>query len=416
MSRAATIGSIVIVEPWAHLPNGHFPNRFAELADAFAELGVPVAVLTSVGWHRDFERAAGWTVHRYSRGAAITVALAERWSTRLQRHWSRARPFTRLVASATAVVQARRLARRLERSVPNGVTGIVTLDYVCAPLLLDLIGGSRPWVQHVFDEGVPFSTLLPLAELLARVRRLRGRSRSRVAMALANDGWIAPMAKHAPNPHPALLRLAGTRQTATTKEAPRQRLGLREDLPVALHFGSTSADRRPLTVARAFAARSDWQLLLVGEMADVLGDRSLTGTAWSVPPVAIGGIASDETRTLAYAAADVVILSFREGFDRNSGTLMDAVSFGKPVVVSGPSYPADVVAQLGIGTVYDNGDPEGLSEALDALTAVDTSQALADACERLSNRAIACAHLELLAALANDDEKALGSWVDAIRP
>ena len=95
---------------------------------------------------------------------------------------------------------------------------------------------------------------------------------------------------------------------------------------------------------------------------------------------------------------------------------MDAVSFGKRVVVSGPSYPADVVAQLGIGTVYASGDPKSLSEAVDALTAMDTSQALADACERVSNRAIAGAHLELLAALANDDEKALGSWVDAIRP
>ena len=35
----ATPRSVLIVEPRAHFPNGHFPRRCAELATAYAELG-----------------------------------------------------------------------------------------------------------------------------------------------------------------------------------------------------------------------------------------------------------------------------------------------------------------------------------------------------------------------------------------
>ena len=47
--------SVLIVEPRAHFPNGHFPHRGAELATAYAELGYRVELLTSLGWAFDFE-------------------------------------------------------------------------------------------------------------------------------------------------------------------------------------------------------------------------------------------------------------------------------------------------------------------------------------------------------------------------
>ena len=47
--------SVLIVEPRAHFPNGHFPRRCAELAVAYAELGYRVELLTSLGWALDSE-------------------------------------------------------------------------------------------------------------------------------------------------------------------------------------------------------------------------------------------------------------------------------------------------------------------------------------------------------------------------
>ena len=239
MRRTTAIGSIVIVEPWAHRPNGHFPNRFAELAEAFTELGLPVVVLTSDGWHAQSMRRTDWAVHCYSNRARNVIALSERMSIRWQRRWPRVKALVRLVAFLTGVHQARHVARIIERKHPNTIAGIVTLDYECSPLLLDLFSGSRPWIQHIFAEVPPFASLRPLAVAVSHLRQLRGRSRSRVAMALSTEGWIERMRSAAPNPHPVLLRLAGTRPVAGERDNPRIRL------PAAIYpLHSTSVRRR----------------------------------------------------------------------------------------------------------------------------------------------------------------------------
>ena len=416
MSRAVTIGPIVVVEPWAHRASGHFPNRFAELADAFAALGHPVAVVTTAGWHGPTSRPVNWTVHTYRPSTLRAVALAAKTALRWGTRWPRLNSLPHLVACLAEVTEARRVARALEQEHPGTVAGLVTLSYHLPPILLDLVAGSRPWIQHVFDEGRPFASARPLARVAGRWRTARGRARSRVALALPGSQWVHPLHERARNPYPALLRLAGTRAVVGGTEDLRRILGLRRDLRIALHFGALSADRRPVTVAKAFASRHDWQLLMVGEVAAVLDDPALSGTPWAVPPVALPGNVTDTVRSLAFRAADVVVLSFRSGFDRNSGTLMDALSYRKPILVSNPSYAADLVSEYRIGALYDSENEASLSMALDQLDLAACTEPLAAARARLSNRAIAAAHVELLADLANQREESLRRWATTPRP
>ena len=60
-------GACLVVEDRAHRPLGHFPTRFAELAEGFAENGCIVEVLTSQGWLHDGERPVPFVVSRYGR-------------------------------------------------------------------------------------------------------------------------------------------------------------------------------------------------------------------------------------------------------------------------------------------------------------------------------------------------------------
>ena len=61
-----TTRSVLIVEEHAHWLEGHFPVRFAQLADAYADLGFEVDVLTTWGWSRQHEAPeARFRVHRF---------------------------------------------------------------------------------------------------------------------------------------------------------------------------------------------------------------------------------------------------------------------------------------------------------------------------------------------------------------
>lgn len=65
MAADAVHGSVLIVEELADWPNGHFSVRFAQLAQAYVDLGYDVDVLTSVGWRRSREQSVPFSVHRF---------------------------------------------------------------------------------------------------------------------------------------------------------------------------------------------------------------------------------------------------------------------------------------------------------------------------------------------------------------
>src|SRR6185436_4457775 len=109
-----------------------------------------------------------------------------------------------------------------------------------------------------------------------------------------------------------------------------------------------------------------------------------------------GGYVDDETRSRAYSAADVVVLSFHDGHVRDSGVFQDALAFGKAVVCSDGSDPADKVREFGVGCLFEPGDASALAAAVRAAPTVVTSDAMERALGATSAPAVARAHLDAL--------------------
>jgi glycosyltransferase involved in cell wall biosynthesis len=110
-------------------------------------------------------------------------------------------------------------------------------------------------------------------------------------------------------------------------------------------------------------------------------------------PIVRGGFDDAETRDLAHAATDLVVLSFRAGVTASSGRLMDAIAWGKPVVCSRQSAVGELVAEYRLGALFEPGDASSLAAAVRAAPAALDPSDLARARERFSNRAIAARQL-----------------------
>ncbi len=107
----------------------------------------------------------------------------------------------------------------------------------------------------------------------------------------------------------------------------------------------------------AFAGLPDWRLLIVGRIADAYAAASPQPSPRREPAV-IGDHVDGATLDLAFAAADLVVLSFRPHHSRDSGVLMDAIAWGVPVVCSARSAVVDVVTAYGLGVLRTGGERE----------------------------------------------------------
>jgi glycosyltransferase involved in cell wall biosynthesis len=97
-----------------------------------------------------------------------------------------------------------------------------------------------------------------------------------------------------------------------------------------------------------------------------------------------------------YSAADLVVVSFRPTIQRNSAVVMDALSWGVPVVCSDGSPAADVVCEYRLGTIFESGNPDSLERAINAAPTRIEAADLARARTALSNRAVAARLLDAL--------------------
>src|SRR5439155_12101062 len=98
---------VLVVEDRAHRPVGHFPNRFAELAEGFVANGCSVEVLTSQGWLYEGERPVPFPVRRYGAFHRLLYRIGEafRERRRLERVGAALRTFA-LVRAARARCRA----------------------------------------------------------------------------------------------------------------------------------------------------------------------------------------------------------------------------------------------------------------------------------------------------------------------
>jgi glycosyltransferase involved in cell wall biosynthesis len=371
---------VLVVEDRAHWPYGHFPDRFAELAEGFVGLGCSVEVLTSHGWLADRSAPVPFVVRRmgWLRRVQWNLGNALRDTHRLRR-------VARVLRTNAQVRAARARCRRAGLPRPDVI--VVSWDH--DPRIGSIAAGSGRWLFYQFED--PRGTLPTVTKRAARAearrRRADGVARIATPSGEATEAWRAALAAL----DPVTLRIAGTRPRARVPDA-RARLGLRDRHNVALLFGSNHDGKDVDVVARVFAELADWQLMVVGDGARDFRQRS--GPAPDA--IVIGGYVDEAMRAVAYSAADLVVASFRRGFRRDSGVVMDAVSWGVPVVCSDGSPPADAVREYRLGLVFEPGDPDALERAVRRVSRTIDPGDLDRARDELSNSSVAARMLEAL--------------------
>jgi glycosyltransferase involved in cell wall biosynthesis len=352
---------VVIVEDRAHLPFGHYPGLCADLADAFADVGCTVELLTERGWAGESDGRPPdhrFAVRRYGRRAERLARLGERWRV-------------------PAMIGSARVRRR-HLGDPSTLTIVIALGV--DPVLASALCGPGDWLFCAFgprraSQDSWYRRAVALAARFAARRRARHGGAARVAV--PSSRWTAGWEDAAPFLRPVAIPIAGCRRRERIPDA-RSRLGVGPGERVALLFGASHPGKDVDVVFGAFTGLAGWRLVTGGQVG--------------------GEPADEETRALLYSAADVVVLSFVRDLDRDSGGLMDAIGWGVPVVCSDHSMPADLVRTYRLGTIFTPGDQASLRAALDDVPRQLDPGDLERARHELSNTSIA---LRLLGALEN---------------
>lgn len=385
-------GAVLVVEPLAHLLSGHFPKRFAELADGFAEAGAHVEVLTSQGWALRSTVAARWPMRQFGALAGWMFTQAATIRSIRGREVRVLRRSGTLIRTAILALETRRAAGK--SSVQPVAIVVVTGE--ANPAVFALVAGKRPVILHHAAPGAgSFNT--EVARAAHRFRMITGRPQPRVTLAVPDASLIATVEAELPGLAGQQLLLAGCRAVSETRAAARRALGIDQAQSVALLFGGGHSSHDPTTVFTAFRDRPDWLLIVSGKVARHADEHAVE--SWVTRPLVFGGFVDPAFRERVYAAADVSLLSFHPGYRRNSGTLMDAISHGRGVIASDHSFAADLVKIWGMGTVFPAGSAEGLSLALDSFDAEASRLGALAAQVHLSNKAVAVRHLETFARL-----------------
>jgi glycosyltransferase involved in cell wall biosynthesis len=380
---------VLVVEELAHMTTGHKPVRFAQLATAYCELGFDVDVLTTWGWSQQAEHPeAPFTLHQFG----WVAKNVRRVSGRLRGMDTR-RQAGRLgnrVGEALTIFTVALAIRSRARRLPARPELTVILSNYTDPALLSALVGPGCWLLFQFraatdtvrwPAGWLERSVVALARRTERTRRRQGGS-CRVAGPTPEhtEQW----SKYVPFLDPVTLPIAGTREFHTA--ADRARLALPADRRTALFFGGAWS-KQTSAVIDAFRMLPEWTLVVAGAVAEQVDGTEVPGM------VTMRGYLDDTTRDVLLASIDAMVLSFERAYYANSGTLMDAISAGIPVVCSGESSAAGLVEEFDLGCVFEPEDGSALAAAMQRVPHQIDPVALASAREALSNQAVARAQL-----------------------
>jgi glycosyltransferase involved in cell wall biosynthesis len=381
--------TVLIIEENAHLSAGHFPVRFAQLAEGYAEFGYRVEVLTTWGWNSATSvdtcpfvlHSFGWTARQARRIAGRLRSLGE---------GNALRRFGRSAGEGLALLALVSAARARRRHMNPAPDAIVILGWDTEPALVAAMAGPGRWLLNQFrgPKAVPhWRSRLVTRCVAAAARRAERRRRAAggcFRVAAANDTWRKEWASLVPFLDPIALPIAGVRPMQRAADA-RARLGLHRHDKIALLFGADHRRKHPQVAIDAFEHLEGWTVVIAGTIAD----RVEVPTQADATVVRFPGHIDDATRDLLLSAADLMILSFLPGSYMNSGTLMDAISMGVPVVCSAESAAAEIVERYRLGMVFAPGDAVSLADAVRHAPDHIGQEDLSRAQDERSNRAVA---------------------------
>jgi glycosyltransferase involved in cell wall biosynthesis len=273
------------------------------------------------------------------------------------------------------------------------------------PILVALLAGPGAWLVYQFTpppdgasvrQGLLWSGPRGVAKRIERRRRRRGGG---VRITTPNEACRAAWTLAAPFLDPAIGPTAGSRFREPLADA-RTQLGFDASESLALVYGFPHAEKDLAVVDRAFAGLEDWRLVVAGQKA--VAYRKLPPIARVGPsPILFPGHLDDATVGLLHSAADLAVLSFEPNYERESGTLLEAISWGLPVVCSGQSEPATAVARFHLGKLFEPGDAEALAHAVRSAPKRLDPEDLQRARNELSCRAVALRYVGLFEELTN---------------
>lgn len=392
---------VLIVEDEAHISVGHFPVLFAETATALADLGCGVTALTAEGWALDDPaNPPRFALRRLDGLAGYAYRLAMRLGRRFP---ARAvQVVKRLVCDVALTVRAGRLAKGLGADV-------IMLGYRPRPYGVLLAANARRWiVMQWFPNargGAAWTDRLGLARLVVAAERIRRRCGGATMLAVNTERDLESWGSALPGSEVRRLWVTGARSTTPQPDV-RERLGLPQGARFALIFGADHGAKDLPPVLELFAGweaegvAPEWHLLAGGGAGTFAenwqGQHGVQLARVHVFP----GFVSEQVRNDLHDAADVVILSFHPGWSADSGTLADAVAWGKPVVCSDNCGPAVIARSLGIGTFFESGSMRSLGEALQSSPQQLDDDVLRHARAEYSMRSVAERYLALFDEMA----------------
>ncbi len=342
-------GRVLMIEQGGRGGNADYT---AELTRALAEQGWLIDLATAED-HR-FAPVAGVTVHgvfHYLRGSSTLGGAARRAGV------GRAVNGIRFMAAIPRLI---RLARKAELVHSQGFESPALALAAIGALRL---AGARVVVQtshNTFERG-----RFLRRSRLALVRVLEWLTARTIVHTQSDVGRIPPRMRGrvVVIPHGEYGSLART-GGAIDRQAARAALGIAPDTPVTLLFGQLRRDKGLEDLLEAVSRVSELTLIIGGkDLGALAAAESLLAPPELAGRVIVreGFLAMDDVAEL-FAATDTVALPYRAA--SQSGVLLLAYGFKRPVVVYPVGGLVEAVVEGETGWICARADPEALAQAL----------------------------------------------------
>jgi glycosyltransferase involved in cell wall biosynthesis len=181
----------------------------------------------------------------------------------------------------------------------------------------------------------------------------------------------------------------GVYRSTRTRDEARRDLGFDADQLVFLHFGDVRGYKDVDRLLRAFRAARlpEAALVVAGSDRGPSGDAARAAARADARIVPLLGFVEDDRVAALYAAADVAVVARSDG--GTSGSLILALSMGKPVVAADRRAYRELLDGDAAGWLFEPGDERSLAGALERAAAATDA-------ERASKGQMALAHAEAL--------------------